>query len=146
MRVSTKGRYGLRVMIELAARSGQGPVVMGDIAKSQGISRKYLHSLLTGLKSAGLVRSIRGAGGGYVLARSPDQMTAGDVVKALEGPFAVVDCVADSSVCERFDGCVTREVWKKVGQAAEKVLSGITIGQLAERQRDIQQQDAMYYI
>jgi Rrf2 family transcriptional regulator, cysteine metabolism repressor len=146
MRVSTKGRYGLRVMIELALRNGRGPVVMGEIAKSQGISRKYLHSLLTSLKSAGLVHSVRGAGGGYILAVPPEKITAGEVVKALEGPFALVDCVTDSSICNRVDNCVTREVWKEVGAAAEKVLSDVTIGQLAERQRAIQPQDAMYYI
>ncbi|HUU00063.1 MAG TPA: Rrf2 family transcriptional regulator [Myxococcota bacterium] len=146
MRVSTKGRYGLRVMIELALRNGQGPVVMGKIAKSQGISRKYMHSLLTSLKSAGLVHSVRGASGGYVLAELPEKITAGEVVKALEGPFALVDCVTDSSVCDRVDSCVTREVWKQVGEAAEKVLSDITIGQLAERQRAVHPQDAMYYI
>ncbi len=146
MRVSTRGRYGLRVMIELALRNGQGPVVMGEIAKSQGISRKYLHSLLTSLKSAGLVHSVRGAGGGYVLAALPENITAGEVVKALEGPFALVDCVTDSSVCSRVDSCVTREVWQKMGEAAEKVLSDITIGQLAERKRAVHPQDAMYYI
>jgi Rrf2 family protein len=98
--MSTKGRYGLRVMVELASRFGHGPVLVEDIAKNQEISGKYIHVLVAGLKSAGLVCAVRGPNGGYKLTRSPANITALDV-SALEGKSAPVQCVADASYCAR---------------------------------------------
>jgi Rrf2 family protein len=146
MKMSTKGRYGLRVMLELALRHGSGPIMMSVIAQSQDISRKYIHSLLTSLKAAGLVRSVRGAGGGYVLATEPSKILLSDVVQALEGAFFPVDCVGDSTLCDRSDFCVTREVWSELGIAIEKVLSKMTLEQLASKQRAKLTERLMFHI
>ena len=146
MEISTKGRYGLRVMLELAIRYGSGPVTMGAIEQSQGISRKYMHTLLTSLKAAGLVQSTRGVGGGYVLALPPSQIHLSEVVEALEGPCSIVECVRDSTLCERTDYCATRDVWRDVGVAIKEVLSEVTLEQLASKQRAKLVQSAMYHI
>lgn len=146
MRMSTRGRYGLRVMLELAMRHGSGPVMMSAIARSQDISRKYMHGLLTSLKAAGLVQSVRGVGGGYVLALPPSRIRASEVVEALEGPCSPVACIRDSSLCERAGLCATRDVWQEVGKAIEGVLSGITLEELASRQRAKHAEPAMYHI
>jgi len=132
LRLSTKGRYGLRAMIELAQAfdSGQEPVMMGDIAERQEISRKYLHALLTSLKHAGLVRSTRGAKGGYTLARSPSDIKVSDIFTALEGELAVVDCLHDPGTCKRGEGCPSREVWSGLNNAIFRLLDGMTLRQL----------------
>jgi Rrf2 family protein len=134
MRVSTRGRYGLRVMIELASRFGKGPVQMATVARSLGISRKYLHSLLTSLRAAGLVQSTRGASGGYELARPPSEITASELVHVLEGTLAPVECVQDGKFCKRSATCIARDVWRDMGEAMEKVLVGLNLQQLADRQ------------
>ena len=146
MKLSTKGRYGLRVMLELALRAGEGPVIMREIADSQEISRKYLHSLLSSLKAVGLVRAVRGSGGGYVLAKPPQEIRASEVFLALEGPFAPVDCVGNSSICDRFEFCVTREIWQEIGEAIEKILSGINLEDLAARHHAKKTQRSMFHI
>ncbi len=130
MRVSTRGRYGLRAMFELARGFGEGPLLMSDIAERQGLSRKHLHALLTYLKSAGLVRSVRGPGGGFVLTRSPDQIRLSEVLRALEGPLSLVDCVADRRSCDRANRCAARGVWQKLSGAIEEVLDGVTLEDL----------------
>ncbi|MEN6368167.1 MAG: RrF2 family transcriptional regulator [Thermotogota bacterium] len=134
MRMSTRGRYGLRVMMELASQFGRGPVQVEGIAKSQAISGKYIHVLVTGLKSSGLVRAVRGPGGGYELTRDPSTITALDVVSALEGRTAPVPCVADAPACPRSDHCAARDVWCEVAAAIDRVLSGLTLSELALRQ------------
>jgi Rrf2 family protein len=118
-------------MIELAGAFDSGPIFMGDIAKRQGISRKYLHALLTELKSAGLVMSVRGAHGGYVLAKKPTEITVTDVFEALEGKLAIIDCVVDEEACSRLDGCQTRKLWKDVNSAMANVLNNATLADLA---------------
>jgi Rrf2 family cysteine metabolism transcriptional repressor len=135
MRVSTRGRYGLRVMMELAGNHGRGPMLAEAVAKNQGISAKYIHVLVAGLRSAGLVRTVRGPSGGYELARKPDRITALDVVSALEGRSAPVECVADASSCPRADRCAARDVWCDVASAVDGVLAGLTLEELAARQR-----------
>jgi len=135
MKISTKGRYGLRVMMELAERYGGGPVTVDSIARRQDISAKYIHVLVTGLRSAGLIRSVRGPSGGYELARSPASITALDVVAALEGRSAPVECVSDAACCPRVPHCAARDVWCQVASAVDGVLSALTLEQLAARQR-----------
>lgn len=135
MKMSTRGRYGLRVMMELAGNYGRGPLPADAIARSQDISGKYIHVLATGLRSAGLVRAVRGPNGGYELARRPSAITALDVVSALEGRTTPVGCVADASCCPRAGRCAARDVWCEVASAVDRVLSRLTIGQLAARQR-----------
>jgi Rrf2 family cysteine metabolism transcriptional repressor len=136
MKMSTKGRYGLRVMTELAQRFGAGPVLVDSIAENQSISTNYIHVLVAALKSAGLVRSVRGPNGGYELTRDPSTVSALEVVRALEGPCTPVDCLADPKVCPRASICVTRDVWTEVGAAVEGVLGSFTLAALVERQRE----------
>ena len=131
IKLSTKGRYGLRAMIELAGSYGQGPLMMSEISRRQGVSRKYLHALLTSLKEAGLVRSQRGARGGYELAHPPEDILARDIFVALEGDIAVVDCVHDEKLCKRSEHCQAREVWTSLSEAMERVLTGVTLATLA---------------
>ena len=130
MQISTRGRYGLRAMFELAQSFGQAPVLMSTVAERQGLSRKYLHALLTALKTAGLVRSVRGAGGGFVLTRPPAEIRLSDVMHALEGSLALVDCVTDERLCGRADRCPARHVWQEVAQAIENVLDNVTLEDL----------------
>ena len=132
--MSTKGRYGLRVMMDLASHYGQGPVPVEVIAKDQDISGKYIHVLVTSLRSAGLVRTSRGPSGGYELARKPTSITALDVISALEGRSAPVECVMDASTCPRAGQCVARDVWCDVAAAVDGVLSKLTLSQLSARQ------------
>lgn len=104
--------------------------MMSDIAKRQGLTRKYLHALLTSLRKAGLVESVRGAKGGYMLSRPPHLIRVSDVVEALEGPLALVVCLEDESACSRRKDCSTRAVWKNVNDAIASVLSGTTLADL----------------
>jgi Rrf2 family transcriptional regulator, cysteine metabolism repressor len=138
MKMSTKGRYGLRVMIELAANHGHGPMLAETIAKNQAISSKYIHVLVGGLRAAGLVRTVRGPSGGYELAKRPSSVTALDVITAMEGRSAPVDCILDASSCARAPGCAARDVWCEVASAVDRVLSGLTLDRLAARQRSRQ--------
>jgi len=134
MNISTKGRYGLRVMVELAKQFGKGPAMVDIIAQNQGISKKYIHQLIIRLKSAGLVRSVRGPKGGYELAKNPDSISALDVVEVMEGKITPVECVSDSSVCSRSGACVTRPIWCEVSSAIGGVLGGVNLKQLAAKQ------------
>ena len=138
MKVSTRSRYGLRAMLELALKYGQGPVMMQSIARNQGISRKYLDTIFTALKNAGLVHSRRGVGGGHVLAKPPEQIRLGDVLRAVEGPVSLVDCIGAPALCARAHRCVTRDIWSEVGRAIEQVLDGVTLADLVQKHVDKQ--------
>lgn len=133
MKISTRSRYGLRALLELALHHGEGPLMMQSIADSQGVSRKYLDSIFASLKTAGLVRSRRGVGGGHLLAKEPVQIKLSEVLRALEGPLSLVDCVGDAGLCDRSHRCVTRDVWAEVGQAIDGVLDGITLADLVTK-------------
>jgi len=147
MRLSTKGRYGVRAMVELALHYGEGPVLLREIAKQQGISERYLEHLIISLKVAGLVKSIRGAHGGYILAKPPGQIRLYEVIQVLEGSLAPVACVDDPRICSRFPICVTREVWEQIKNAVVNVLNSITLEDLANRQKSKQLTGSlMYYI
>lgn len=146
MKISTKGRYGLRVMMELARHYGEGPVPVEEIAQNQQISGNYIHLLVKDLRSAGLVRTIRGPRGGYALTRGPSFITALDVVSALEGNLAPVDCVADQELCSRSAQCIAREVWCEVASAVDGVLSGLTLEQLSARQSAKREEQLTYVI
>ncbi len=122
-------------MVELALHYGEGPVMMQSIADSQGVSRKYLDTIFSSLKSTGLVRSRRGIGGGHMLGKAPDTILLGDVLRALEGPISLVDCVGCPEICDRVDHCVTRDVWQAVGNAIEGVLDAMTLADLVEKQK-----------
>jgi Rrf2 family cysteine metabolism transcriptional repressor len=131
LKLSTKGRYGLRAMIELAHSFDTEPLQMGEIAKRQNFSRKYLHALLTSLKEAGLVKSARGARGGYLLAKEPSNILVSEIFRALEGEIAIIDCLADPQSCSRVGDCQTWAMWKSVNDAMVKVLSGVTLADIA---------------
>ena len=147
MKISTKIRYGLRAMIDLGMFQNAGPVLVKSIADRQQISKKYLDNLLMGLKSAGLVRSIRGAKGGYVLAKPMEKITVEDILIALEGPPAFVDCVKDPTCCRRSDGCVAFEFWSQVSETIEELLRKTTIAELVVKQKKMLEQKAvMYYL
>jgi Rrf2 family transcriptional regulator, cysteine metabolism repressor len=134
IKLSTKGRYGVRAMVDLAAHHDQGPVFVRTIAVRQEISAKYLHALLASLKGAKLVRSVRGSSGGYTLARAPQEITLSEIIEALEGPFAISDCVQDGSVCERASRCAVRDVWQELSELLESAMAAITLGDLLQRQ------------
>lgn len=146
MKISTKGRYGLRAMMELANHYGQGPMPVETIARNQDISGKYIHIIVMDLRSAGLVRSVRGPNGGYELAKTPTAITVLDVISALEGKCIPVECVADTAFCSRAGHCAARDVWCDVASAVDEILSALTLEQLAAKQRSKDEQPPSYHI
>lgn len=146
MKLSTRGRYGLRVMIELALHNQQRLVMMREIATEQKISRKYIHNLLTLLKAAGLVRAERGACGGFKLDRAPENIRLGDLIEVLEGGLTFSDCVANPRLCRRADRCAAREVWESLSHKMREMLNAITLADLARRQQEKAAAPLMFYI
>jgi Rrf2 family protein len=130
VRLSTRSRYGLRAVISIA-RSVQSPVTAETLAACEGVSKKYLDRLLNTLRSAGLLNGTKGKGGGYTLARPAERITAGDVVRALEGDMRLVPCVGDPDACARTDSCTTRRVWISVEETVKETLNGMTIADIA---------------
>ena len=133
MRVSTKGRYALRMMIEFGLNPDQCTKI-SQVAARQGISDKYLEQIVSLLHKAGYVRSIRGAQGGYMLTRKPEEYTVGMILRLTEGSLAPVDCVEDGADCGREDQCVTVMLWKKLNDAINSVVDNITLADLVEWQ------------
>ena len=137
MKISTKGRYALRLMIDLAANDMAGPVRVKEIAGRQGISEKYLEQIVSMLNRAGYVKSVRGPQGGYRLTKAPGEYTAGMILRLTEGSLVPVGCVEeDGAGCEREDGCATRMLWEKVHAAVCQVVDRITIADLLKWQRE----------
>ena len=135
LRVSSKGRYGVKAVFELALHYGQGPMTVGAIAKSQSISEPYLEQLMAPLKRAAIVDGVRGAQGGYQLARDPSRISVGDVVRALEGPIALTDCTgSDADRCPEWMRCVGPDVWSRVQDALVETMNAISFTQLMEDQ------------
>ena len=134
MKISTRTRYGARFLLQLALRGGSSPVPLSDIASDQEISLKYLGSIASSLKKAGIVRTSVGAGGGFRLALPPARITLHDVFKVFDGPVKLVHCVSDASACGRAADCVTRDVWRLANSAMENSLKSVTIADLARRQ------------
>jgi len=122
-------------MIDLALHSSQGPVLMKDIARRQGISEKYLWNLINPLKTVGLVRSLRGARGGYLLAKEPAEISLKDIMSVLEGTLCLVDCVENPSSCKRSPTCITRDVWCEASQGFMKTLEAMTLETMIDRYR-----------
>jgi Rrf2 family cysteine metabolism transcriptional repressor len=137
MKLSTRARYGLRAILELASNHSKGPLQLKIIASNQGISLKYLEQLMASLKSAGLVRSLRGSKGGYILAKAANQIKLSDVFSALEGPSAItVECLDDDNYCARTADCVTKQVWAQVQGAVMGVLESLTLQDLVDRTKE----------
>lgn len=141
MKISTKGRYGLRALIDLAQYSEIEPVSISSISARQGISERYLEQLMALLKKAGLVKSIRGAGGGYVLAKATSEISVGDVLRALEGSLEPVECPAfhEEVSCEAAGGCVTKYVWKKINESINQTVDEMKLEKLVEESKLVQQ-------
>lgn len=150
MKTSTKGRYGVRAMLDLARNLDAMPVPLRDIAERQGISEYYLEQLFAGLRKAGLVRSVRGTKGGYELASDPSEITVGQILRVLEGPIGPTDCVSDDDAvhCEREGVCATRYLWQRVQAAISDVVDTITLADLVEKADQLEDKSAppMYYI
>ena len=133
MRISTKGRYAIKLMLDLATNDNGEPIRLKDVARRQDISEKYLEQIMMQLNRSGLVRSVRGAQGGYSLAQAPENITVGAVLRVMEGSLAPVDCVAsDGPACDRMDQCVTITVWRKLNDAIQGVVDAITLRDLAD--------------
>ncbi|OHB68583.1 MAG: hypothetical protein A2Y77_02055 [Planctomycetes bacterium RBG_13_62_9] len=135
MKLSTRTRYGIRAIIELAQYEGQRPLQLRTIAERQDISVKYLEQLMGVLRSAGIVRSVRGSKGGYALARPPEQIKLSEVFHCLEGPVTTTECVDDEDYCRRSADCAAREVWVEVENAINHVLEAITLADMVQRAR-----------
>ena len=133
MKISTKGRYALRLMLDLALHSGGSAVSLRDAAARQEISDKYLEQIVTQLSRGGLVKSVRGAGGGYLLTRKPEEYTVGEILRQLEGELSPVSCLAGGCRCSRADQCVTIEVWQEIQSAVDGVVDRITLRDLVDR-------------
>lgn len=135
MRLSTRGRYALRAMVDLAAHRGAAPVQRSDIAQRQEISADYIEQLFVKLRRAELIRSVKGPGGGYVLARDPATISAGDIIAAVEGPLAVVHCVTgdQDEPCHRIDRCVAHLLWKKLSATLSEILDSTTLKDLCDQ-------------
>ncbi|MFC1794453.1 RrF2 family transcriptional regulator [Planctomycetota bacterium] len=139
MKLSTRTRYAVRAIIELAQNNNNKPLQLKIIAQRQEISVKYLEQLMAILRSAGFVRSIRGSKGGYVLAKDPNQIKLNEVMHRLEGTVATVECVENENACSRSADCAARYLWMEVEQAIENVLESITLQDLIEKANDEKQ-------
>lgn len=138
MRISTRGKNAINLMLDLATYHQGEPVRLKDIAKRQDISEKYLEQIIAVLHKSGLVKSIRGAHGGYVLAYPPESYTAGQILKAVEGDLAPTDCVGENgSECENKGMCVSYRLWKKLDEAINDVLEGITLADMLDWQNEL---------
>ncbi len=142
MRISTRTRYGLRLMLSLARSFNMGNVFLKDIAKEENISEKYLSLIIIPLRSAALVRSMRGARGGYSLTRKPSKIYVSDIVEVLEGDLDLVECVKDESSCERSPHCDSFHVWESLSIVIKNYLSSVTLEDLLNQNL----KDAINYI
>ncbi|MET3699996.1 BadM/Rrf2 family transcriptional regulator [Bacillus oleivorans] len=139
MKISTKGRYGLTIMIELAKKYGEGPISLKSIAQTHELSEHYLEQLIAPLRNGGLVKSVRGAYGGYILADEPEQITAGDIIQLLEGPISPVEGIEDEEPAKR-------ELFIRIRDAVKEVLDSTTLEDLAQYSEDGDADSYMFYI
>ena len=146
MKLSTRGQYGTRLLLDLALHQTRGPVLLRDIASRQQIPLPYLKQLVAPLVGGGLLRSTRGAKGGLLLAKPTDQIRLREVIQLLEGPICPVECVNDPAVCERSPLCAPRDVWIELQKAIEGVLEATTLRDLMERQKEKEPVGVMYNI
>jgi Rrf2 family transcriptional regulator, cysteine metabolism repressor len=132
MKLSTRGQYATRAMLQLALNSGGLPLPIREIAVLEGISEQYLEQIFRDLKKAGLVESVRGAHGGYLLRYSNEKISVGDIIRAVEGPIAPVSCLSSNEACGRSSQCVTRKVWSKLHDSMLNVLNETTLADMVE--------------
>jgi len=138
LKLSTKGRYGIRAMLDIAIHGSEGHVTLKSIAQRQNISESYLEQLMAALRKSGLVSSIRGAQGGYKLNMDLDKITVGFILRTMEGSLAPVDCVIEDNPaeCENSDSCVTRLLWKKIRDSINNVIDNITLLDLVNQYKE----------
>ncbi|MFC2045619.1 RrF2 family transcriptional regulator [Chloroflexota bacterium] len=147
MKISTRGRYGTRALLDLALQERVEPVMLKDIAHRQQISLRYLEQLINPLITAGMVKSTRGPKGGISLARHPEEIKLSDIIEIFEGSIVLVDCVNDPGDCPRSSHCVTRDIWIEIKKSISVVLDSTTLQDLVERQKKKDEPTgAMYYI
>lgn len=135
MQLSTRTRYGVRALLDIALCADREPVLLREIAERQEVSKGYLEQLILALQSAGFIRSIRGKRGGFVLIKSPSEITLDEVVKALERTVSLVECVNDSQICDRSVNCATRKLWIRLADVMQRELRGLTLKDLMEWQK-----------
>lgn len=145
MKLTMKGDYGLRAMLDLAAYYGQGPIESSDIANRQYIPEQYLDQILMALRKEGLIKSVRGPKGGHMLARPPAQITMAQVMQALEGYVPPMECLPDPDFCKLSPGCALRDVWREIDELTQRILVSTTVEQLAQKHR-AGTTETMYYI
>lgn len=136
MKISTKGRYGMRIMLDVAKNCAGGPVRIADVCARQQISPKYAEQIMGQLSRGGLLRSVRGAQGGYTLVKRPAEYTAAEILRCTEGELSVVGCVQDGSSCVRGEGCVMRTFWAGLNGALEAYLNAVTLQSLLDSDPD----------
>lgn len=136
IKLSTKGRYSTRFLLELALNDKKGPMLLKEIARNQAISVGYLEQFIPALKAANLINSSRGAHGGYSLAKNPSQINIKEIIQAVEGPLFLAECIKTPEVCNRVDYCVTRDLWEEVSQSLEKNLESRTLQDLVEKHKN----------
>ena len=134
--MSTKIRYGTRAILELAVHYGEGPIELKEIARKEDIPLKYLEQVIIPLRTAGLIKSIRGSKGGYTLAKLPSKIRLSNVFETLEGPVSLTECLQDPTVCQKIAVCVTRDIWKEVSDAINGILSSITLEEMVKRKQE----------
>lgn len=144
MKLSSRSRYGLRAILDLAMEYGKGPLPIKTIAKREDISNKYLEQLMTILKTSGLVRSLRGPKGGYLLAKPPNEIKLREIFTVLEGPLVTVECLRHPEFCPRCAECITRQVWAEVQDAMLGVLESINLQDLVDRAGSVNTSDAYH--
>jgi Rrf2 family protein len=136
MKLSTRGRYGVRLMFDLALHYGDGPIYLKDIAERQEVSVKYLWQLINPLKTKGLVNSTRGAHGGYVLGKEPGRISLKEILQVLEGPLCLVDCVDTPSLCKRSPSCISRDIWEEASKGMQQMLENTTLATMVLKQKE----------
>jgi len=134
MKLSTRGRYTTKAIVDLALNSADGPAMLKEIAERQGISQRYLGQLIIPLAEAGLVKGIRGRRGGYILAKPPGEITLSEVIRISEGGISFEECVDKPEICGKSDNCVIRDIWSETIEAVDKVLNSTTLQDLIDRQ------------
>jgi Rrf2 family protein len=145
MKLSTRARYGIRALLDLALHQREEPVLLRDIAKRQQISLRYLDHLIIPLVVGGMIRSTRGPRGGVSLTKLPKEIRLAEVVQILEGPIAPVECVDNPNICARSDLCVTRDIWKELKLAMSEILEASTLQDLVDRYKRKEQHDQIMY-
>ena len=127
MKLSTKGRYGLKAMFQLSLNKNNCPLPLKNIASKENISEQYFEQIFSSLKKSGLVKSVRGAQGGYLLSKEAKDITVGDILIALEGPVSLSDCLLDDYICKNSSKCITKVVWERIKKGIEEVINSITL-------------------